>query len=149
MRELIHDPGFVHDHLIQTADYRRCTSALLVAFENGTQVPPILGSTGDCNSIATEALGPVLSNITSTVELFTLGTASQSKDFNGFSPFVLFSVYKAAAIVTKRLLVNTSSSSKDSIEDLRKLRLLRNFLGIVRARWLGCREFTKKGQPVN
>ncbi|EXJ82580.1 hypothetical protein A1O3_06393 [Capronia epimyces CBS 606.96] len=113
-----------------------CNAALLLAFENGTRVPPIAGSTENCNSMATESLASVLSTITSTVELFTLGT--QSVEFNVLRvpPFVTFLVYKAAAIVTKRLLVDTSSSGSD--EELGKLRLLRNFLKIMGARWLGC-----------
>jgi hypothetical protein len=132
------------------------TSALLLAFENGTQVPPVPGVTQHCNSIATESLASVLSTITSSVELFTLGT--QSVDFDLLPPFVVFAVYKAAAILTKSLVVyaiaagngtgngtgtggGAGNSGEESNESLRKLRVLRKFLGIAATRWLGCGKF--------
>jgi hypothetical protein len=96
-------------------------------------VPPTADATENCNSIATTSLISVLSTITSTVELFTLGT--QSIDFNFLPPFVTFLVYKAAAIVTERLLMDS-----DWNEKMRKLKILRNFLRIVGERWLGCGE---------
>jgi hypothetical protein len=52
--------------------------------------------------------------------------------------FVMFLVYKTAAIVTERLLMNS-----DLNEGLKKLRILRNFLRIVGERWLGCGELKK------
>jgi hypothetical protein len=97
-------------------------------------VPLIAGVTENCNSIATISLISILSTITSTVEPFTLG--SQSIDFNVLPPFVTFLVYKAAAFVTERLLMNI-----DSNEGPKKLRILRNFLSIVGERWLGCGEW--------
>jgi hypothetical protein len=96
----------------------------------------ITGVTENCNSIATTSLVSVLSTIISTVELFTLGT--QSIDFNLLPPFVTFSVYKAAAIVTERLLKDNNSN-----EGLRKLRILRNSSRIVGERWLGCGVLSK------
>jgi len=111
-------------------------SALLLAFENGSKVPFNAGVTENCNSIATTSLISVLATITSTVEPFTLG--AQSIDFNFLPPFVTFLVYKAAAIVTQRLLMDS-----DSNEGLNQLRILRNFLRIVKERWLGCGELSK------
>jgi hypothetical protein len=117
----------------------RWNSALLLAFENGSKVPLIAGVTDSCNSIATTSLISVLSTITSTVELFTLGT--QHIDFNLLPPFVTFLVYKAAALITERLWIGG-----DSNEGLRKLRILRNFLTIVGERWLGAGEWSKTFQ---
>lgn len=99
-------------------------------------MPLTTGGTEDCNSIATTSLISALSTITSTVEPFTLGT--QYVDFNFLPPFVTFLVYKAAAIVTERLL-----TTSDSNEGLRKLRILRNFLMIMGERWLSCGELSK------
>jgi hypothetical protein len=86
--------------------------------------------------MATTSLISVLSTITSTVEPFTLST--QSIDFNLLPPFVTFLVYKAAAIVTERLLIDI-----DSNEGLKKLRILRKFLRVVGERWLGCGELSR------
>ncbi|KAK9328270.1 hypothetical protein V1520DRAFT_328417 [Lipomyces starkeyi] len=110
--------------------------AILLASENGSKLPLIAGVAENCNFIATESLISVLSTITSTVEPFTLGT--QSIDFNFLPPFVTFLVYKAAAILTERLFMDS-----DSNEGLRKLRILRNFLRIVGERWLGCERYLK------
>jgi hypothetical protein len=111
-------------------------SALLLAFENGARVPLLPGVTENCNSIATTSLISVLSTVTSTVEPFTLGT--QSIDFNLLPPFVTLLVYKAAAIVTEKLLMDSKWN-----EGLKQLRILRDFLRIVGERWLGCSEFSK------
>jgi hypothetical protein len=108
-------------------------SSLLLAFENGSKVPLIAGITDNCNSIATTSLISALSTITSTIEPFTQGT--HPIDYNLLPPFVLFMVYKAAAVITERLWMDG-----DSNEGLRKLRVLRKFLGIVGKRWLGCGE---------
>ncbi|KAF4631364.1 hypothetical protein G7Y89_g6759 [Cudoniella acicularis] len=113
-----------------------CNTALILAFENGSKVPLIAGVTDNCNSIATTSLISILSTITSTVELFTLST--QSINFNFLPPFVTFLVYKAAAIVTERLLMDI-----DSNEGLKKLRILRNFLRIMGERWLGCERYLR------
>jgi hypothetical protein len=99
-------------------------------------VPLIVGITESCKTIATASFISLLSVITSTIEPFTLGT--QSINFNFLSPFVTFLVYKAAAIVTERLLMNI-----DPDEGLKKLRILRGFLNIVGERWLSCSELSK------
>jgi hypothetical protein len=111
-------------------------SALLLAFENGSKIPFIAGVTENCNYVATTCLTSVLSTINSSVEPFTLGT--QSIDFNILPPFVTFLVYKAAALVTERLLVGS-----DSNEGLTILRNIRNFLRVVGERWLGCGELSQ------
>jgi hypothetical protein len=46
-------------------------------------------------------------------------------------------VYKAAAIVTEGLLIDSDWNGK-----MRKLKILRNFLRIVGKRWLGCGELS-------
>jgi hypothetical protein len=99
-------------------------------------VPHVAGVIGDCNTIATTCLISVLSTITSTVELFTVGT--QSVDLDVLPPFVIFLVYKASAIITERLLMGI-----DPNEGLKKLRILRSFLRIVGERWLSCGELSK------
>ncbi|KAH8587724.1 hypothetical protein B0O99DRAFT_747318 [Bisporella sp. PMI_857] len=68
------------------------------------------------------------------VELFMLDT--QSIDFNLFPPFVAFLVFKAAAIVTQRLLMD-----KNSYEDLKNLKILRKFLRAEGKRWLSCERY--------
>jgi hypothetical protein len=82
----------------------------------------------------------VLSTISSTLETFTLG--EQSIDFNIFPPFVAFMVYKAAAIVTERLWMDS-----DSNKWLKTLRSLRNFLKIIEQRWLGAGESSSRSVP--
>lgn len=99
-------------------------------------MPLAAGVTENCNSIATTSLISVLSTINSTVEPFALGT--QSIDYNLLPPFVTLLVYKAAAIVTEKLVMDSHSN-----EGLKNLRILRNFLGIVGERWLGCSELGK------
>ncbi|KIW29622.1 uncharacterized protein PV07_05425 [Cladophialophora immunda] len=120
-----------------------CNTALLLALENGTKVPPVAGALQDCNAVATNSLGSVISTITTTVELFTLGR--QSIDLRMLPPFFTILVYKTAAIITRILLMNTSATTDggDMKEYLRKLILLRNFLGIVGVRWLGCERYLK------
>lgn len=86
-----------------------------------------------CKNLATTSLISVLSTITSIVELFTFST--HSIDFDRLPPFVGFLVYKAAAIITERLPMDS-----DSDEKMRILKILRNFLRIVGERWLGCSE---------
>lgn len=109
------------------------TRALLLAFENGSKLP----STEHCNALATTSLVPALATITSTVEPFTLNT--HPIDFNLLSPFVPYSVYKAAAIVTERILAGI-----DVTEGLTQLKILRSFLGIAGTRWLGCGELNPR-----
>lgn len=106
-----------------------------MAFENGSKVPLIAGITETCNSLATTSLIFTLSSITKIIEPFALRT--RSIDFNALSPFVIFLVYKAAAIVTERLLADS-----DSNEDVARLRLLRSFMVLVGERWLGCGELS-------
>jgi hypothetical protein len=96
-------------------------------------VPLIAGMTENCKYIATTSLAALLSTLIDTIEPFALGM--QSIDFNFLSPFVAFLVYKAALIVTRGLVVDSGSD-----EEMRKLKILRNFLKIVRERWLGCGE---------
>ncbi|KAE9367245.1 hypothetical protein N431DRAFT_495533 [Stipitochalara longipes BDJ] len=113
-----------------------CNTALLLAFENGSKVPLVGNVTADCNSLATTSLISVIATITSAVEPFALG--AQSIDFHLLPPFVSFLVYKAAEIVTERLLININSN-----ESLQQLRVLRNFLIIAGRRWLGCERYIK------
>jgi hypothetical protein len=112
-------------------------SALLLGFENGCKVPLVVGVTENCISLATTSLISTLSKVTSIVEPFITGT--QSLDFNLLPPFVLFSVYKTAAVVTERLLMDN-----DSTEGMKRLRILRHFLQIVGKRWLSCGKLMKK-----
>ncbi len=91
----------------------------------------------NCHSLASTSLISILSTITSKIEPFVLGT--EPLDFNLLPPFVIFLVYKTAAVVTDRLL-----AGNDSIEGLRQLRILRNFLRIVGERWLACGELVRK-----
>jgi len=123
-------------NLLYVGGLRLCNIALLLVFENGSELPVIAGATEDCNSIATGSLISLLSSITDMVEPFTLGT--EPVDFNSLPPFVTFEVHKAAAIVTKRLVVGTNT-----IEGLRQLRILRRFLRIVEERWLGSRRYLR------
>lgn len=104
-------------------------SALLVAFENGSKLPPVPGLTENCQSIAKPSLESLISLTTSSVEPMTQGT--DAIDLNRIPPFAMFLVYRAAAIVTERLLVNSTSN-----EDLRKLKILRGFLKLSGKRWL-------------
>jgi hypothetical protein len=110
-------------------------SALLLAFENGSNVPLIAGVTDNCKYVAEESLAAVLSTVTGTIEPFALGM--QPVNFNFLPPFVTFLVYKAALVVTRGLSVDSSRH-----DEMRRLRILRKFLRIVAERWLGCREFS-------
>ncbi|TVY23821.1 hypothetical protein LHYA1_G007573 [Lachnellula hyalina] len=114
-----------------------CNIALLLAFEHGSKVPPLTsGPTANCTSIADTSLNSILSTVTSVVELFMMDT--RPIDFNLIPPFVTFLVFKAAAIVTQKLLLDNDSS-----EDLKILRILRKFLGAVGKRWLSCDRYLK------
>ncbi|KAK5215859.1 hypothetical protein LTR96_011184 [Exophiala xenobiotica] len=118
-----------------------CHIALLLTFENGTKVSFSANATENCNSLATTALICILSTITSTVELFTMGT--RSIDFNYFPPLVTFLVYKAAMITTERL-----SMELDVNDGLARLRTLRKFLRIVAKRWLSCGKLNRKSRKL-
>ncbi|KAE8446657.1 hypothetical protein EG329_011700 [Mollisiaceae sp. DMI_Dod_QoI] len=113
-----------------------CQIALLLAFENGAKVSSSINTPENWKSTTTKSLISILSTITSTVELFTIGT--RSFDFNYFSPFVTFLVYKTAMITTKRLPMGL-----DANDGLARLRTLRMFLRIVAKRRLSCERYLK------
>jgi hypothetical protein len=79
--------------------------------------------------MAAESLAAVLSTITTTVEPYAMGL--QPIDFNLLSPFVMFQVYKAALIVTRGL-----SADRISMEEVKRLKILRNVLKLAGNRWL-------------
>jgi hypothetical protein len=83
----------------------------------------------------------MLSTITCTVELFTMGT--RSIDFNHFPPLVTFLVYKAPMITTERL-----SRELDANDGLTRLRILRKFLRIVAKRWLSCGKWNRMSRNL-
>lgn len=88
--------------------------------------------------MATKALASVLASITAAVEAITLATGP-SVDRTLLPPFVTFMAYKAAAVVTQRLLVSQvddDDGDGDAKEGLRKLKILRRFLEITGRRWL-------------
>jgi hypothetical protein len=78
----------------------------------------------------------LLCTITSMVELFT--QEIESVDFHQLPPFVTFVVYKAAAEITKRMIMGTAAP-----EGLAQLKALRTFLGMVAQRWLGAGEYSQ------
>jgi hypothetical protein len=102
-------------------------------------VPLVAGATEHCNSVATISLMSALCTMTAAVQTFSQGF--HSVDPNLLPPFVTFWVYKAAAIITERLF-----SSNKSNEELRSLRTLRNFLGTMGERWLGCGELSQTSE---
>ena len=97
-------------------------------------MPPPAGVTEECRSMATKLLLPVLSTIISTIEPFILGI--ELINFQRLPPFITFMVYKAAAIITNRILL-----SNDYSNGLRDLKICRLFLSILGERWLSCSEF--------
>lgn len=103
-------------------------SCLLLAYENGTKVQIIDGQSLTCQTLATSSLNPILTTVTNMIHPFASG--AQAIDFDRLPPFIIFLVYKAAGLVTKRMWMETDSS-----EALRKLRILREFLKLVNARW--------------
>ncbi|TVY86578.1 hypothetical protein LAWI1_G007127 [Lachnellula willkommii] len=114
-----------------------CNIALLLAFEHGSKVPPLTsGATANCTSIADTSLISIINTVTSVVELLMLDT--RPIDFNLIPPFAALLVFKAAAIVTQRLLLDNDSS-----EDLKRLRILRKFLEAMGKRWLGYERYLK------
>lgn len=116
-------------------------SALLLVFKDGTKLSILANATENWNSLATTSLISILSTITSSVELFTVGT--RSIDFNHFLPLVTFLVYKAAIITTERLAMGL-----DANDGLARLRTLRKFLGIVAKRWLSCGKLNSVSQEL-
>ena len=112
-------------------------SGLLLAYENGSKVQITDEQTLTCQSLATSSLHPLLTTITNTVYPFVSGT--QAIELGRLPPFITFSVYKAASIVTERIWMETDSS-----EALRKLRVLRGFLKMVNARWSCCGTLTQE-----
>ncbi|KAF2115878.1 hypothetical protein BDV96DRAFT_59676 [Lophiotrema nucula] len=135
LQTLLTEEILAEDHLY-SGGLGLCHTALLLAFENGTKVSCSANATENWNSLATTSLICILSTITSTVEVFTMGT--RSIDFNYFPPLVTFLVYKAAMITTERL-----SMKLDTNDELARLRTLRKFLGIVAKRWLSCERYLK------
>ncbi|KAI2959661.1 transcriptional regulator family: Fungal Specific TF [Aspergillus niger] len=108
-----------------------CQTGILLAYENGTKVQITDAQTLTCQTLATSSINPLLTNITDMVHPFVNG--AQVLDLDRFPPFITFLVYKAARIVTERIWMET-----DTNEALRKLRILREFLQMVNARWLCC-----------
>lgn len=103
-------------------------SCLLLAYENGTKVQIIDGQSLTCQTLAISSLNPMLTTVTNMIYPFVSG--AQAIDFDRLPPFIIYLVYKAAGLVTKRMWMETDSS-----EALRKLRILREFLKLVNARW--------------
>jgi hypothetical protein len=112
-------------------------SGLLLAYENGTKAQITDGQTFTCQSLATSSLNSILTTITDTVYPFVSGT--RAIDLERLPPFITFLVYKAAGLVTERMWMEF-----DSTEALRKLRILREFLKMVKARWLCCGTLTQE-----
>ncbi|GFF34230.1 hypothetical protein IFM51744_02381 [Aspergillus udagawae] len=111
-----------------------CDTGLLLAYENGTKARITDGQTFTCQSLATSSLNSILTTITDTVYPFVSGT--RAIDLDRLPPFITFLVYKAAGLVTERMWMEF-----DSTEALRKLRILREFLKMVKARWLCCERY--------
>ncbi|KUJ15403.1 uncharacterized protein LY89DRAFT_735517 [Mollisia scopiformis] len=126
----------------ETPDNRRiycgasimCKIGLLLAFENGSKVFPVDVSTTTCTYVATTSLNNLISGIVELIEPFTLG--ARPLDFRSLTPFIPFLVYKTASIITGRLWLEN-----DSIDGLRKLVILRDFLKLVAKRWLSCERY--------
>ena len=93
---------------------------------------PTASSIENVNYVASQALVSTISAIASATLPFTDGTLSI--DFEILPPFIAFLVYKAAAILTERLLMGSDSTE----DELKRLRTLRKFLCVVGERWLGC-----------
>lgn len=93
---------------------------------------PTASSIENVNYVASQALVSTVSAVASATLPFTDGT--QLIDFDLLPPFVAFLVYKAAAIVTERLLMGSDSTE----DEITRLRTLRKFLWVVGERWQGC-----------
>ena len=118
------------------------TSALLLAFENDAKVLFSVKATENRNSHLSASLISILNTINGYIEPFTNGM--RSLDFSYFSPLVIFLVYKAALVITERLLMELDASN-----DLARLRTLRKFLKIIAQRWLSGRKLDTKYQKLS
>lgn len=103
---------------------------MILAFENGTKLPPNIGATEHCDAIANTSLISLRSAIVDAIS--PCMKTNVGIWWNKFPPFATFLIYKAAAITTERLVVG-----RDSNEELATLRLLRKVLELVATRWLG------------
>ncbi|KAH8703840.1 hypothetical protein BGW36DRAFT_287451 [Talaromyces proteolyticus] len=122
------------ENKIYSGGLELCNTGLLLAYENGSKVPIVDEIAANCNEIAATSLTSLLTAVTTTVEPFVSG--AETIDFSRLPPFIIFLVYKTAALVTERLLMGI-----DSNEGLKRLRILRTFLRMVSARWLCCERY--------
>lgn len=87
------------------------------------------------------SLNDLLATLAATLDPFVNGTTIA--DFDRLSPFTMLMIYRAAALVTQRLLVENTCQ-----DNLRMLRIFRGFLRTVSERWLCCGKLSKKLRAV-
>jgi hypothetical protein len=116
-------------------------SALLLTFENGIQLPP----THECHMHAASSLSTILGTITAMIESFITSLGSLGSCFETTRlgrmflppPFAGFLAYKSAALLMLRL----NSPEQDYPENIRKLRVLRQFLVMLDGSWMNGRKY--------
>jgi hypothetical protein len=103
--------------------------ALLLAFDNGTKAT-CSGTSISIISQATTALDTLINNIVERVARLNVDKMEIGGDLT-IPPFLIFLVYKAAAITTERL-----QSGIEPEINLQRLKVLRNSLRAISQRWL-------------
>ncbi|GAQ47106.1 unnamed protein product [Aspergillus niger] len=111
-----------------------CNTGLFLAYENASKLTFIDEIITTCNTIGTMSLNDLLATLAATLDPFVNGTTIA--DFDRLSPFTMLMVYRAAALVTQRLLVENTCQ-----DNLRMLRIFRGFLRTVSERWLCCERY--------
>jgi hypothetical protein len=94
------------------------SSGLLLAFENGSKLSATDGETRSCRILSSASLEALIEVIIKIVEPFSEG--KDVVDTRILPPFIVYSVYKAAAIVTERLMMG--DDSRQSLQRLKSLR---------------------------
>lgn len=104
-----------------------------MVFENGTKQPLVDEETRRCREISTSSLDTIIEIVVNMAE--PLSEGKHAIDMKLIPPFITHLVYKTAAVLTRRLQVDSESR-----KPLEQLKSLRNFLQSAGHRWLGASE---------
>lgn len=113
-------------------------SALMTLYEFGSKVTGPINE--DCTSSAVEFLTRITKEV---VNMAKLLSKTDTNDLVIFSPFVLHSVFKTAAILSNQTRYITQINIYEVIEPLKRL------LRIASTRWLAAGMFIELAKPVS
>ncbi|KAH8586621.1 hypothetical protein B0O99DRAFT_644030 [Bisporella sp. PMI_857] len=113
-----------------------CRIGLVYAYDNGTKTDPNKIDGACCRAGARSALDSFLDAKLALLQPYLEG--NETIDFKILPPFLVYLVYKCAAIVTERLRVG-----EESLLNFNALKGLRGFLALLSQRWLAAKRYLR------